>query len=273
MSRLWKLLVLCIVSALVFPSTAMGAWSTPVCWEHNTAGVERMPWLVGRTLFYAKSYDIYQSVFDGETWSDPEPVPGKINTSVNEINPAVIKGGTVMYFLRYMDTTDYDFYRSEWDTELGEWGEPVRIDVWSTDIQDWDVWVSEDDMSAYLTTKGAYGDAVSLGGRDIWYSERQDGEWSIPVNVGPPINSAKDEWSVFVDQEGRIYFDSNREGGSGNYDIWVAEGWEGPVTNVTELNSAAPEREIAIDGDLAVFSADRREGGVGGYDLWVSTLE
>ena len=55
-----------------------------------------------------------------------------------------------------------------------------------------------------------------------------------------------------VDQEGRIYFDSNREGGSGNYDIWVAEGWEGPVTNVTELNSAAPEREIAIDGDLAV---------------------
>ena len=49
----------------------------------------------------------------------------------------MIKGGTVMYFLRYMDTTDYDFYRSEWDAELGEWGEPVRIDVWSTDIQDW----------------------------------------------------------------------------------------------------------------------------------------
>lgn len=270
MSRLWKLLVLCIVSALVFPSTAMGAWSTPVCWEHNTAGVERMPWLVGRTLFYAKSYDIYQSVFDGETWSDPEPVPGKINTSVNEINPAVIKGGTVMYFLRYGPVSDYDFYRSEWDQVAQEWGEPVKIEVWSTPEQDWDVWVNEAETLAYVTSKAGYGDEKPLGGRDIWRSERVDGQWTTPVNVGPPINSTDNEWSVFADEAGRIYFDSPRAGSLGNVDLWVAESLAGPISNLTDLNSPQAEREIAIYGDMAVISADRRDGGQGGYDLWVS---
>jgi hypothetical protein len=116
----------------------------PTLWPHNTPKVDRMPWLVGNTLYYVKDYDIYQSKWDGTVWSVPEAVPGKINTGVNEINPAVVKGGTVMYFGRTNGATDYDFFRSELDAATQEWSEPVLVQAFSTPQQDWDIWVNED---------------------------------------------------------------------------------------------------------------------------------
>jgi len=159
-----------------------------------------------------------------QTWSEPEPVPGEINTSENELNPAVVAGGNVMYFLRYSRETNYDFYRSEWNEADGAWETPTKIEVWSTGDQDWDVWVDENETVAYLTTKAAYGEESSLGGRDVWKSVKVDGVWQTPVNVGFPINSSRDEWSVFVGPDGSIYIDNNRPGESGGYDLYVATG-------------------------------------------------
>lgn len=245
------------------------AWSPPVLWEHSTAGTERMPWLVGNTLYFVMNYDIYQSTWNGQNWSTPEPVPGKINTAENEINPVVIKSGTVMYFARYSKPTDYDFYRSTWDDATKEWTEPVAVTALNTDSQEWDIWVSEDESLAYVTTKAGYGGAASLGGRDIWKSEYRDGAWSTPVNVDYPINSEKDEWSVYI-YNGTIYFDSNRAGTVGSNDIWVAETLTGPVENLAFANTKATERAMAVSDQFFFFSATGREGGAGGYDLWVS---
>lgn len=48
-----------------------------------------------------------------------------------------------MYFARYQETTDYDFYRSEWDEAKGQWGKPERVGPWNTPEQEWGLWVSE----------------------------------------------------------------------------------------------------------------------------------
>jgi len=271
MKRFLSVMAFCALLTLLVSGTTMAAWGTPVNWEHNTSGVERMPWLAGNTLYFVFNYDIYQSSYDGQRWSLPIPVPGPINTAQNEISPVVIKGGTVLYYLTYDLVTGYDFYRSEWDAAAKQWGKSVKMEVWSTNGQDWDLWVNEAEDRAYLTTLVGYGESLSLGSQDIWTSQFVDGKWTVPVNVGPIINSNKAEWSVFVDEAGLIYFDSPRTGSVGGIDLWVSDGLT--VTNLTDVNTDKGDRDIAISGNMAVVSADSREGGKGSHDLWIYTKQ
>ncbi len=180
--------------------------------------------------------------------------------------PCVVAGGKVLYFARYDPISDYDFYRSEWDEEKGEWGEPEVIIELSTDIQEWAINVNEDETVAYIVSKfPPYNPDTEVGKRDIWKSVKVDGVWQDPVNLGAPINSESDEWSVFVDHAGRIWLDSNREGTLGNYDLWVAEDENAtPVNLGAPINTEVAEREPTINDRFFFFSANKREGGAGG---------
>ena len=61
-----------------------------------------------------------------------------------------------------------------------------------------------------------------MGGSDLFVTRKQaNGEWSIPENLGYPINTKYDENSLMVSAEGEIaYFASDREGGFGDLDIY-----------------------------------------------------
>jgi hypothetical protein len=274
MKRVVGTVLVCLVVLLASSVSVMAVkWSEPVLWEASASVMERLPWLSGDSMFLVRaSYDVYQSDWDGSSWSVPVKVQGEVNTtSANEINPVLVKGGTVMYFLRYSAETDYDVYRSEWDAVAEAWGTPVKIEELSTNTQEWDLWMNQSETVAYITTKGTWGDQVNLGGRDIYRSERVGGKWSMPVNLGEPINSASDEWSVAVDHLGHIYFESNRAGGFGGYDIYMAESVSGPVVNVQVVNSDKPERDVFVNEKYLIFAAENREGGKGHYDIWIST--
>lgn len=266
------LAVMCTVFLQALAVPAWAGWSTPAVWPQNTKAEDRMPWVYGNTLYYVGAkYDLYQSTWDGKEWSTPMLVPGKVNSPQNELQPCVVKGGTVMYFMRMTTTgTNYDVFRSEWDAAAKEWGEPVVVTELSTSLQDWDIWVDENETEAYVVTVGTFGDGASVGLRDVWHSKRLDGVWSTPLNVGMPVNSEKDEWDVFVDKAGRIYVSSNREGTMGDFDIFVADSLQGPISNVTDVNSTATERAMFVSDQWLVFSAIKRPDSVGGYDLWFS---
>lgn len=274
-TRLFMVLMLVSIVAVCAIPAAAAKYPQPKLWEHCTPGVDRMPFVYGDTLYYVRDYDIYYSVWDNaaRVWSEPKEVPGTINTGANEIWPCVTGGGKVLYFGRYDPISDYDFCRSEWDDAAGVWGEPVLIEPLSTDVQDWAIWVNEDETVAYVTTKGAYGNGATLGGRDIWKSVKVDGVWGTPVNIGAPINTSGNEWSVFVDSNGRLYIDGVRELTVGASDIYVAENETAvPVNMGTAINSAADEREFSITDRFVFVSANKRAGGAGGYDLWYIVL-
>ncbi|MBE3577132.1 MAG: hypothetical protein IMX00_05515 [Limnochordales bacterium] len=268
-------LVLTVAAATALAPLAEAAgWSTPVLWEHSGDGTDRMPWIYGNTLYLVWGrYDIYYSTYDEAlgSWSEPQPVPGAVNTSANnEINPVVVGGGKVLYFARYNPLTDYDFYRSEWDEEKGEWGEPVKIEAWSTDAQEWDLWVNEDETVAYLTSRGSFGGQAGLGGQDVWKSVKVNGQWTTPVNLGAPINTPGDEWSIFVGPDGKIYIDSNREGTVGKMDIFVAaDEKSAPQSLGVPINGPTDERELAFNDKWLFISAIDRDGRKG-YDIYVA---
>ena len=65
------------------------------------------------------------------------------------------------------------------------------------------------------------------GGFDLYYSILKDGEWSSPVNMGEPVNSASDEYRPVlgghIDFTNRnLMFSSNRPGGKGGFDLYFA---------------------------------------------------
>ena len=277
-SRLLSVLVVAALVTLAGVAATAREYAAPMQWEHNTPGVDRMPFVYGDTLYYVRDYDIYYSVWDDATraWSEPKPVPGPINTGANEIWPCLTGGGKVLYFARYDPISDYDFYRSEWDEAAVAWGEPVLIEELSTDTQEWAIWVNEDETVAYVTTKANYGEGKTLGNRDIWKSVRDNksAEWSVPVNIGAPINTEGNEWSVFADADGRIYIDGTRAVTVGKSDVYMAENEQTEPQNLgASINSEADEREFSITDKFLFLSASKRADGAGGYDIWYLGLD
>ena len=81
-----------------------------------------------------------------------------------------------------------------------------------------------------------------------------------------------------VSADGRdLYFCSNRPGGLGGDDVWVASRraaglpFGAPVNLGPTVNSASNDCEpgISSDGKTLFFASDRK-GGRGGYDIWLS---
>jgi hypothetical protein len=103
-------------------------------------------------------------------------------------------------------------------------------------------------------------------------------EWSEPVNLGAPVNSAANEMNAALSPDERsLYFVSTRAGGLGGADIWVSRRasldapWGDPVNLGSNVNGpgidASPS--LSIDGHLLFFSSDR-SGGHGSNDIYVA---
>jgi len=73
------------------------------------------------------------------------------------------------------------------------------------------------DTSIYFASNGHPG----MGGLDVFRSTFSNGEWTKPVNMQVPINSAGDDFAiVFNPEEDKGFFSSNRKGGRGSDDLY-----------------------------------------------------
>jgi hypothetical protein len=64
-----------------------------------------------------------------------------------------------------------------------------------------------------------------IGGLDLYYSVFKNGNWNSPVNMGPGINSAADEYRPVIGYHPEftnnfMMFSSNRSGGKGGFDLY-----------------------------------------------------
>ena len=102
--------------------------------------------------------------------------------------------------------------------------------------------------------------------------------WSEPVNLPAPINTAVAEFDPALSRDGlALYINTNRPGGSGGNDLWVARracvtcAFGAPVNLGGVINTAAQEGgpELSPDGLTLFFQSDR-PGGQGARDIYVS---
>jgi hypothetical protein len=133
------------------------------------------------------------------------------------------------------------------------------------------------------TPDGEYGPVMSPDGStlycvrgqagrdtDIYFCAKTATGWSRPQALGA-INTDADELDPSPSADGRaLYFVSNRPGGRGNYDLWVAhrEGstWSAPVNLGERVNTRYDETgpSPTPDGLLLYFASNRPGAAVGG---------
>ncbi len=168
------------------------------------------------------SCDLFITKRLGQRWSDPQNLPGKINTASWESQPSLSADGKTMYFVRRVSKqgmeSDADIFVSTLQ-EDGSWGQAVRLpNTINTPLMEESVLIHPDGKTLYFASRGHKG----FGGLDIYVS-RMDatGNWGEAENLGYPINTQSDENSLLVSADGEIaFFASNRPGGYGDLDIY-----------------------------------------------------
>ncbi len=113
------------------------------------------------------------------------------------------------------------------------------------------------------------------GGLDIWKIElKADGKWSMPVNLGPEINTKDNEDAPFIHPDQKtLFFTSDGHNTMGGRDIFQAKlinnKWTRPENMGYPVNTTANDNYFTLlaDGKRAYFSSDRK-GGAGAQDIY-----
>ena len=102
----------------------------------------------------------------------------------------------------------------------GQWSEPQELIL----FKDSSITVGHPALNASGDTLYFVSDAPGgYGGKDIWFAEYDGSEWSMPVNLGPQINTTGEELYPTIRNNGVLYFSSTGHPGYGGLDIFKAE--------------------------------------------------
>ena len=157
------------------------------------------------------------------------------------------------------------------EAPLGPFAEPRLIEALSDpDANDDDPTVTGDLLQLFFNSN-------RTGNGQLFVSRRDsvDLPWGEPQPI-PELNTGDNETAPEVSADGlAIYFSSNRPGGKGGQDIYLARrddrdaAWDEPEL-VPELNSSAADYSPVLDGSgLVVYFYSNRDGG--DQDLFVAT--
>jgi Tol biopolymer transport system component len=185
---------------------------------------------------------------------------------------------TLVLFCRANDDfSAYEIYETR--REVGEpWRAPAKP-AFAASWSNADPHISPDGRTLFfVSNRPGPGDSVPSKSYDIWTASLEaGGTWSEPRRLGPPISlPGGDEWSPSVAANGDLYFGSDRPGGSGGLDLYVARrvhgAYRAPENLGPVINSAKDDVEpwIAPDESYLIFSAIGRPDSTGRYDLYLS---
>ena len=108
--------------------------------------------------------------------------------------------------------------------------------------------------------------------------------WGTPTNLGPTVNSSRDDFGPEISADGLVmYIGTDRPGGLGDTDVWVStrqtknDEWDSPVHLEGPLNTSYSIWEVSLTADgLQLYCSDGPfsatwPGGDGNGDVWVAS--
>ena len=165
------------------------------------------------------SCDIYQAEMIEGKLDHIVPLGKPINSEWWEGQPCISQDGQLLFFAsdRKGGHGGVDIYMSS-KTAEGKWSEPINLSF-NTSGNELSPFIARDNQTLYFAADHLPG---GLGGYDIYMTRRTgENEWTEPKNLGPSVNSRKNELFFFVPPaEDAVYFSSDREGGQGGYDLY-----------------------------------------------------
>lgn len=214
-----------------------------------------------------------------------------INSSYPEYFPTMTADETKFYYTRRLNSNQSssgyqeDLFLSRKDKN-GEWTVSTSIPELSSFGNEGAPSVSADGNYMFITVSqeldGAYmgGQAKGLGSCDIFFTQKTDGKWSKPVNLGSSINSALWESQPSFSSDGKtLYFvrgSPMRNGTVKGIDIYSSTvGEDGKFTPAVKLpdniNTKEEEQSVFIHPDnRTLYFCSTGHVGMGGNDIFMT---
>ncbi|MBC7451209.1 MAG: OmpA family protein [Cytophagales bacterium] len=163
---------------------------------------------------------------------------------------------------------------------------PVKIEsvgnVINSAYADFGAVISADEQVLIFTSRrpGSTGELLDLNGNyfeDIYISNKVNGKWGTPKNIGPTINTDRHDASIAISADGLellIYKDE------GQGDIYYCkkrkdDTWSKPMPIEGSINNRNHyENSAALSPDgKTLFFASNRDGGFGKTDIYMVTMD
>ena len=210
---------------------------------------------------------------DEDFWEPAYPFKD-LNTNFNEGSPCISADGNTIIFSRCHTPDgmgDCDLYVSR-RIEGKYWSEPENL---GANINS-PVWDSHPSFSLTEDTLFFASDrAGGFGGIDIYYSAKDNlGNWGAAKNIGPVVNTRKNEVSPFMHHKYNVlYFSSDGQiVNYGDFDIykayWSEGAWTEPKNIGPLVNGEGREFYFAIDSKSnKIYYAKSEPGNESNLDL------
>lgn len=197
---------------------------------------------------------LYMAKKNGETWSEPEPLPFNTN-EFDDCHPAISIDGDKLFFSsnRPGGLGGMDLFVAY---KIGEsWSEPVNLGAEINTKGNEAFPFIHADNSLYFASDGLEG---RTGGFDMFYViPAEDNKWTKPINLGEPFNTGGDDFGLIVDlNKINGYFSSNGAGGAGGDEILSFHTENGNLDDYLLQNNRVPDRNL----DLKVVVTEQKNG-------------
>lgn len=223
--------------------------------------------------------DIYLSEWDSvkEDWGKALPIEGKLNTEGHDASLSISPDGSQIFIYRN-DGKIYigDIFVSKKRTS-GSWGNPKDLEKpINSSYFESSASLSADGNKLYFVSEREGKKNGAQGRGDIYVVEKiTKSTWGEPKNLGPVINTPKDEISVFIHPDGKtLFFSSKGHLSMGGYDIFMSKlqmdgTWSKPENLGYPINTIDDDVHfiLSTDGKIGHYSTVRTDG-LGERDIY-----
>jgi outer membrane protein OmpA-like peptidoglycan-associated protein/tetratricopeptide (TPR) repeat protein len=235
--------------------------------------------------------------FSIEAVKNPKPFKpinagSAINTDADEYFPTVTADNGIFYFTRKYNVMNQcsgtkgqeDFFVTT-RNEKNEWKSATPFREINSDCNEGAPCISANGQFMFYTACGDvnnnYGPTgeKGYGSCDLFYSDKINGKWSKPVNIGPPVNSKHWETQPSFSSDGKtLYFvrgligRDRKHTGDIYYSTIGADGKFGePVKLGPNINTEGSEESVFIHPDnMTLYFSSTGRPGLGEYDIFMS---
>ncbi|MEJ0056371.1 MAG: OmpA family protein [Bacteroidota bacterium] len=167
---------------------------------------------VGRRGF--GSCDLFESRKIGNEWTRPVNLGPEINSPAWESQPSLSADGRMLFFVsdRRGGIGNKDIYVS-YKLDENKWTRAENLgNQVNTPYEEISPFIHVNGRTLFFASNGKPG----FGGYDLYRSERENAQWTEPVNFGFPVNTHEDQFSLFITADGQHGFYSHEDNQKAN---------------------------------------------------------
>lgn len=218
-------------------------------------------------------YNLYYAEKNGGKWGRPQPFSTALRSPLNESSATFSKDGGEIYFTQsYHSKTKLSDLQKKDTIKNGIFIATYNGKEW---VAAGEFPYNDEDYNFSFPFITSQGDKLffcsdmpgGLGGYDIYYCERKNGEWQKPVNMGNVINTAENDVTPFYHNSERLYFASRGHHNRADLDIYYSDlidgEWMTPIPLPRPINGRRTDDFAYIISekmDTGYFVSNRESG-------------